>query len=189
MECPYGWTAPMIPHLISNSSTLQLNMKAEWLETFDARSFLGLPFPHLLRGQDRKEKIIAAGNLPPLLAGFLVVLANKMVVYARCKNSFLDWAGDMAFVAAPMYIAEIADSKIRGFLSSVVYPMMLPLAVYFHLKLEGYDEKGVSWIPIVSRVLVYAATFKIGLGMVPIVITAEIFQESQSFGMTIADGM
>lgn len=34
-------------------------------------------------------------------------------------------AGDMSFVAAPMYIAEIADSKIRGFLSSIIYIMML----------------------------------------------------------------
>jgi len=34
-------------------------------------------------------------------------------------------AGDMSFVAAPMYIAEIADSKVRGFLSSIIYIMML----------------------------------------------------------------
>ncbi|KAG5879466.1 hypothetical protein JTB14_025132 [Gonioctena quinquepunctata] len=364
----YGWTAPMIPYLISNSSHIETTKyEAEWLETdLMLGAFCGLPFTiYFVDKIGRKKSLLLAACLS-LLGWLMVLLANKMV-YMHVARFIFGLAGDMAFVAAPMYIAEIADSKIRGFLSSVVYLMMLvgfvivysvgpflpfyvipligcfvlflelsiftfmpespyyllyknkpelakkslryfrpnrdidfelreinkamerqkkekgrmrdillvrsnrraiiimtvlnggqhmvaisvilmnmhmileaagsiymnsslaailysvimlvfagmasiyvdkygrktlllistastsicllALAVYFHLKLEGYDVKGVSWIPIVS-VMVYAATFKIGLGMVPIVITAEIFSaKAKALGMTIADGI
>ncbi|KAL1517431.1 hypothetical protein ABEB36_001196 [Hypothenemus hampei] len=61
------------------------------------------------------------------------------------------------------------------------------ITIYFHLKNSGYDVRGISWIPIVC-VMSYAFTFKLGLGLVPIVVTAEIFSSKvKALGMTIAD--
>nr|CAH7744383.1 unnamed protein product [Callosobruchus chinensis] len=64
---------------------------------------------------------------------------------------------------------------------------LLALAIYFNFKNTGYDVRPASWIPI-TAVMIYAAGFKIGLGIVPIVITAEIFSAKvKAAGMTIAD--
>lgn len=66
---------------------------------------------------------------------------------------------------------------------------LLALSIYFHLQYIGCDVSSVSWIPIAS-VLVYAGAFKYGLGLVPIVITAEIFPaKMKAIGMTVADVM
>lgn len=63
------------------------------------------------------------------------------------------------------------------------------LALYFHLKITGYDTQSYSWVPIVS-VMIYGLVFKLGLGMVPIVMTSELFASKiKSFGMTFADGV
>ncbi|XP_030755496.1 facilitated trehalose transporter Tret1-like isoform X2 [Sitophilus oryzae] len=75
---------------------------------------------------------------------------------------------------------------VSSFLSALC---LIALAVYFHLQYLHYDVSAVSWIPIAS-VLVYAAAFKYGLGLVPIVITAEIFPaKMKAIGMTVADVM
>lgn len=66
---------------------------------------------------------------------------------------------------------------------------LLALSVYFHLQFLDIDVSSVSWIPIVS-VLIYAGVFKYGIGLVPIVITAEIFPaKMKALGMTVADVM
>lgn len=66
---------------------------------------------------------------------------------------------------------------------------LLALSVYFHLQFLDIDVSTVSWIPIVS-VLIYAGVFKYGIGLVPIVITAEIFPaKMKALGMTVADVM
>lgn len=75
---------------------------------------------------------------------------------------------------------------VSSFMSALC---LLALAVYFHLQVLEHDVSGISWIPIAS-VLVYAAAFKYGLGLVPIVITAEIFPAKiKAVGMTVADIM
>lgn len=58
------------------------------------------------------------------MAWIIIAFATK-VEYIYVARFFAGIAGDTAFVAAPMYIAEIADQKIRGFLSSIIYLMML----------------------------------------------------------------
>lgn len=71
-----------------------------------------------------------------------------------------------------------------GLLTGVALSVM---TVYFQLKHSGYDVRPISWIPV-ACVMSYAATFKLGLGIVPIVVTAEIFSAKvKAMGMTIAD--
>lgn len=63
------------------------------------------------------------------------------------------------------------------------------LGLYFHLKQLGFDTVIYSWIPVVT-VMVYVAVFKVGLGMVPIVMACEVFASKiKAFGMTFADGV
>lgn len=58
------------------------------------------------------------------MAWIIIAFATK-VEYIYVARFLAGIAGDTAFVAAPMYIAEMADQKIRGFLSSIIYLMML----------------------------------------------------------------
>nr|AHF27413.1 putative sugar transporter 1 [Phaedon cochleariae] len=364
----YGWTAPIIPYLISNSSHLATTKyEAEWLETdLMLGSFCGLPTTIYLVDKIGRKRSLLLATCCSLFGWIVIAVANKMV-YIHVVRFLFGMSANMSFVAAPMYIAEIADSKIRGLLSSIVYLMMLvgfvivysvgpflpfyvtsvvgcivliielsifsfmpespyyllfknkpelarrsleyfrpncnvtielediteaierqktergrimdiilvksnrkaiiimtilnggqhlvaisvilmnlhmilesagsiymdsshaailfsvimvisaqiaalqvdkygrkalllistvltgfcllAIAIYFHLKIAGYDVRGVSWIPIVA-VMVYAATFKLGLGIVPIVITAEIFPaKMKAIGMTVSDAM
>ncbi|KAG5895866.1 hypothetical protein JTB14_012251 [Gonioctena quinquepunctata] len=121
-----GWTAPMIPYLIGNTSHITTTeYEAEWLESdYWIGNFFGLPFTIFsVRKLGRKPSLLIA-TLISLLAWVFVAVANQMW-YIHVARFFLGLAADMAFVAAPMYIAEIAESKIRGFLSSIVQLMML----------------------------------------------------------------
>lgn len=61
------------------------------------------------------------------------------------------------------------------------------IAIYFHLKLLGYSTDLYNWVPLVA-VMAYAAGVKFGLGIVPIVITAELFPAKvKGMGMAFSD--
>ncbi|CAG9854497.1 unnamed protein product [Phyllotreta striolata] len=364
----YGWTAPMMPYLISEESHIKTTKsEVELLETIlMVGSFCGLPTTIYLVDKIGRKKSLLLAAFSSLIGWLVIAFADKMI-YIHVVRFFFGVIGNMSFVSMPMYIAEIAESKIRGFLASVVYLQMLigfvivysvgpylpfyvapiigivvlitelcvfswmpespyyllyknkheqaeksmeyfrpgkdislelkqitkaierqktekggikdiimvksnrkaiiimtvlnggqhivaisvilmnlhdilnsagsiymdsshagilfsvimlvfanfaslqvdrygrkallllsttltgfcllAIAVYFNLMLANYDVVNVSWIPIAS-VMIYAATFKIGLGVVPIVITAEIFPAKvKALGMTIADAM
>ncbi|ENN83595.1 hypothetical protein YQE_00050, partial [Dendroctonus ponderosae] len=120
----YGWTAPVAPRLLSRDSPVQVTgAQAEWLETvLMLGACCGLPLTMLLVDKiGRKASLIGTATL---LAWLMMALAPniELMFVARFLAGV---AGDTAFVAAPMYIAEVADQKIRGFLSSIIYLMML----------------------------------------------------------------
>ncbi|KAF5308004.1 hypothetical protein FQR65_LT06572 [Abscondita terminalis] len=61
------------------------------------------------------------------------------------------------------------------------------LASYFAVKNAGVDMLTVNWVPVFA-VLLYAFTFKFGLGLVPIILTAEVFASNvKAYGVTFAD--
>ncbi|XP_072389790.1 facilitated trehalose transporter Tret1-like [Diabrotica undecimpunctata] len=122
----YGWSAPYIPYLISDISHIQTTKReAEFLETaFLLGSFCGLPFTVYLVDKIGRKKSLLLASFVVLVAWLAIGLGNQMV-YIFVARFFCGMSGNMAFVAAPCFIAEIADSKIRGFLSSIIYVMML----------------------------------------------------------------
>ncbi|CAG9817079.1 unnamed protein product [Phaedon cochleariae] len=329
----YGWTAPVIPILLGPDSPVKTSKnQAEWLELLlMIGSFSGLTLTMYLVDKIGRKRSILLSSFVTLIVWIVIAVAPR-IEYIFVARLFAGAAGNMAFVATPMYIAEIADQKIRGFLSSIIYLMMLNLptryllfrdqpeaarsslkrlrpasanvekelediqqaverqrtergriqdlvvvasnrrailimtilngaqhfssisvflmnlhvileaagsiyidssiaaiifsfimlvaatmaslsidkygrktllisssistglcllviAIYFTLKSSGYDVDGISWIPIVS-VMMYACAFKLGLGMVPIVLTAELFPtKMKAIGMTLADGI
>ncbi|CAH1102741.1 unnamed protein product [Psylliodes chrysocephalus] len=122
----YGWSAPYIPYLISEISHIETNIhEAELLETcFLMGSFCGLPLTIYLVDKIGRKKSLLLASFVVLLAWIAIGVATNMI-YLFVARFFCGMCGNMAFVAAPCYIAEIADSKIRGFLSSIIYVMML----------------------------------------------------------------
>lgn len=122
----YGWTAPVIPILLSEDSPVKTTKhQAEWLETMlMLGAFSGLPTTIYFVDKIGRKYSLLLSSLTTLICWTVIGVANR-IEYIYAARFFSGMAGDMAFVAAPMYIAEIADQKIRGFLSSIIYLMML----------------------------------------------------------------
>lgn len=122
----YGWTSPMIPYLISEESHIKTTKsEAEWLETvLMAGTVIGLPLTiYLVDRIGRKWSLLLAAIIS-CFGWLTIALADKML-YIFVARFFFGVTANMAFVAAPMYVGEIAEQKIRGFLSSIIYLMML----------------------------------------------------------------
>lgn len=122
----YGWTAPTVPILLSDNSPLEVSeLQAEWLESIlMIGACCGLPLTmYLVNKIGRKKSLITSATTT--LIAWIVMAVTPTIEWVFVARFFAGMAGDMAFVAAPMYIAEIADQKIRGFLSSMIYVMML----------------------------------------------------------------
>lgn len=122
----YGWSAPLIPVLQAPDSPIKIrDTDVYWLETiYLIGGVAGLPITIYFVDKIGRQKslIIAASN--SLTACVLVIIANR-VEYLYVARFLTGLAMDVAFVSAPMYVAEIADQKIRGFLASLIFLMML----------------------------------------------------------------
>lgn len=152
----------------------------------------------LVKKNRRAITIVVTLNVGQHVAGISVILMNFHVILEAAGSIYLDTSVAAIIFALLMLIAAAYASfqidkygrKVLLIISSVTTGLcLLSLAIYFNLKHAGYDVKSVSWIPIVS-VMIYAGTFKLGLGIVPIVVTAEIFSaKMKAMGMTASDGM
>ncbi|ENN83487.1 hypothetical protein YQE_00155, partial [Dendroctonus ponderosae] len=145
----YGWTSPMIPYLQSNASHIPDVSAAatDWLETIVLMGAVtGLPFTILGVNRLGRRKCMILSALIGC-ACWTALLATSSLAAVFAARFFSGMAGDMCFVAAPMYIAEIADHRIRGFLSAMIYLMMLVgmLLVYTVGALAPY-----AWVPIIG---------------------------------------
>ncbi|KAJ8918807.1 hypothetical protein NQ315_011091 [Exocentrus adspersus] len=122
----YAWTAPTIPYLISEESHIKTTKyEAQWLETIlMIGSFCGLPLTIYLVDKIGRKNSLLLASFVQAVSWIATALAATMTGLLVARF-FSGMASDMAFVAAPMYIAEMADQKIRGFLSGIIYLMML----------------------------------------------------------------
>ncbi|KAJ8971775.1 hypothetical protein NQ317_004339 [Molorchus minor] len=131
-------------------------------------------------------------------SGINVVMMNLHMILREAGSIYMEDSSAGIVFASILLTAACAASlqldrhgrKVLLITSSVLTGSCLfVLAVYFNLKYVEYDIKRVSWIPI-AAVMTYAASFKLGLGIVPIVVTAEIFPAKiKALGMTIADAV
>lgn len=122
----YGWTSPMIPYLTSNSSHIPItHQQGEFIETiFLWGGAAGLPSSILMVNRfGRKSSMILSSFVGCLCWIMILFTHNLYVVYA--SRFMAGMAGNMVFIGAPMYIAEIAEPRIRGFLSASIYTMLL----------------------------------------------------------------
>lgn len=122
----YGWTAPILQVLEKNDSHIHLTYEDHiWLEsTYLIGGIVGQPLTVLsVDNYGRKECILFAA-IASLISWILIAVANNNI-YLYISRFIVGISGVVAFVAAPIYIAEIAEKKIRGFLSGSIYVMML----------------------------------------------------------------
>lgn len=122
----YGWTAPILPILESDDSPVHIADSDEvWLETiYMLGGLAGLPITIYLVDKIGRKRSILAASTTSLVAWVLIAVADH-VAYYYVARFMTGVAGDMAFVATPMYIAEVAEQKVRGFLAGLIYIMML----------------------------------------------------------------
>lgn len=122
----YGWTAPVIPILESPETPVHIEESdVVWLETiYMLGGLAGLPITIYLVDKIGRKWSILLASATSLVCWILIAVASRVeVLYAA--RFLTGIAGDVAFVSTPMYIAEIADQKIRGFLAGLIYIMML----------------------------------------------------------------
>lgn len=122
----YGWTSPMIPYLMSNSTHIPITLhEGEFLETvFLFGAVAGLPASiFVVNRGGRKVSMILSSFVGCLCWIMILCTYSLYVVYVA--RFFSGMAGNMVFIGAPMYIAEIAEPRIRGFLSASIYTMLL----------------------------------------------------------------
>ncbi|XP_028144669.1 facilitated trehalose transporter Tret1-like [Diabrotica virgifera virgifera] len=122
----YGWTAPVLPILLGPDSPVPITeWEGEMLETFlwvGSLSCLPLTM-YLVDKIGRKNSILLAAVLT--LTVWVITALAPSVEYLYVARFLAGTASNTAYVSTPMYIAEIAEQKIRGFLSSLIYLMML----------------------------------------------------------------
>lgn len=147
----YGWSSPMIPYFKSNETHIQVtDHDTEWMETIVLfGAFSGLPFTIIGVNYLGRKKCMIISPLIGCICWILLLVTNNLGLLFTARF-FSGMAGDMCFVAAPMYIAEIADPRIRGFLSALIYLMMLVgiLTVYIAGSLAPYYV-----VPVIGIVL------------------------------------
>ncbi|CAG9769810.1 unnamed protein product [Ceutorhynchus assimilis] len=148
----YGWTSPMIPYFKSNESHIAnvTEFDTELMETIVLYgATTGLPFTILgVNYLGRKNCMIISAAVGCIC--WIILLVTNSLALVFTARFFCGMAGDMCFVAAPMYIAEIADPRIRGFLSALIYLMMLVgiVTVYAVGSLAPY-----SAVPIIGIII------------------------------------
>ncbi|CAG9862922.1 unnamed protein product [Phyllotreta striolata] len=161
------------------------------------KSEKGRPQDLIISKSNRKAVIIMLVlNVAQHFSSISVMLMNLHEILEAADSEYMSAETAAILFAALMLIAAtIADFVVDKFgrkglltVSSLLTGLsLLVLAVYFTFKNQNYDVSGVSWIPVAS-VMVYAAVFKFGLGIIPIVMTAELFPAKvKAMGMTIAD--
>ncbi|KAF2890224.1 hypothetical protein ILUMI_15949, partial [Ignelater luminosus] len=115
----YGWTAAAIPILESEDTPVPIQKSdIVWIEnTFMLGGFARIPFTIFALNRFGRKNSILIAAVQSLIAWILKASAGSVeVLYAaRLIQGF---AGNAAFVSAPMYMAKIADKKIRGFLGA-----------------------------------------------------------------------
>lgn len=122
----YGWTAPVIPILERNETSVRISSEDHiWLESiFLIGGLAGLPVTiYCVENIGRKHTILLSA-VNSFISWILIAMANN-VAYLYIARFMIGLSSDINFVAGPMYIAEIAEPKIRGFFSGLIYVMML----------------------------------------------------------------
>lgn len=122
----YAWTAPIIPILQSPDTPVEI-AKADivWLENIYMIGALGgLPVTIFSVGKFGRKNSILIASVQNLISWIIIAVAPS-IEYLYVARFISGMASVVGFVSAPMYIGEIADQKIRGFLGAFIYLMML----------------------------------------------------------------
>lgn len=115
----YGWTSPSLPQLQHENSTIQItNEEGSWMAVMPLLgAIIGSLFGAAVLDIVGRKKVILLTAFPFFTAWLLIAYAKSVVVFLVAR--FLAGIADgLAFCSVPMYLGEIADPSIRGFLGS-----------------------------------------------------------------------
>ncbi|KAJ8954277.1 hypothetical protein NQ314_007138 [Rhamnusium bicolor] len=116
-----GWTSPYIPKLTSNSSTIPTtNDEGSWCAV---APLLGSPFGAILAAilADKIGRKNTTLLMAPVVFTCFVCIAFAQSIWQISGLRFIIGATEGAlYTTLPMYIGEISDPKIRGFLTATI---------------------------------------------------------------------
>ncbi|XP_018321662.1 facilitated trehalose transporter Tret1-like [Agrilus planipennis] len=122
----YGWTAPILPQLKGNDSSIEITHTDEiWLENIYMAGILaGLGITAWLIILFGIKFTILLGAGFHLISWILIGsnLGKEVLYVARFISGI---AGNVAFVSVPMYIGEISDKNMRGFFGTFIFTLSL----------------------------------------------------------------
>ncbi|XP_045474578.1 facilitated trehalose transporter Tret1-like [Harmonia axyridis] len=121
----FGWTSPMVPRFQTPDAPFQITeTDVTWLEmTYMLSGIAGMPITIYLVDTIGRKKSVLLASASCLIGWVLIGVADK-VWYLYAGRLINGLAADIAFICSPMYVAEIAHQKIRGFLSGLIYVMV-----------------------------------------------------------------
>ncbi|XP_057652478.1 facilitated trehalose transporter Tret1-like isoform X1 [Diorhabda carinulata] len=142
--------------------------------------------------------IITFLNLSPQLLGYSVIVMNLHVILEAAGSIYINSYNTGIISGVIMLVATIICSvsvdkfgrRILIMVSSIISGLcVLALAVYFNFKFADFNTEAISWIPIVS-VIIFCLFFKIGIGIIPMIVNAEIAPSSiRAVSVTYGDGL
>lgn len=148
------------------------------------------------KGNRKAVLILFVLNSAQHFSSISVILMNLQNIFIQADSIYMSaYTSGILFSGIMLLAAITADVVVDKFgrkilltISSILSGIfLLLLAIYFTLQKEGFDVKPVSWIPIVT-IMMYGFSFKLGLGIVPIMVTAELFPAKvKAMGMASAD--
>ncbi|XP_018321581.2 facilitated trehalose transporter Tret1-like [Agrilus planipennis] len=122
----YGWTAPMIPKLLQPDSPISITQSDQlWIENIlMIGALVGLILTIIYSQVLGRRPIIILAAVKQFVAWSLIATTSRVEVlyFARFLAGV---AGNIPFVTIPMYIAEIAEESVRGFLETFIYTNMM----------------------------------------------------------------
>ncbi|KAF5271843.1 hypothetical protein FQA39_LY07983 [Lamprigera yunnana] len=154
-----GWTAPIVPKLQMSDSPIKVTeTDIIWLESLIwVGSVVGLPITiYCLNNFGRKMSTLIAA-VQNLIAWLLIATAPS-VEFLYVSRFITGIATNNAFVSTPIYIAEIADKRIRGFLGTFTYTTML-LGIIVVYSVAPFVSLAVSSAVGASFLIVQLFTF------------------------------
>ncbi|KAF5297360.1 hypothetical protein FQR65_LT01290 [Abscondita terminalis] len=115
----YGWPSPSLPQLQHpNSTTPITNEEGSWMAVMPlAGATVGSLCGGAVLDVIGRKKTVLLTSIPFFASWLMVAYGKSVALFISAR--FLAGVGDgLAFCAVPMYLGEIADPKIRGFLGS-----------------------------------------------------------------------
>lgn len=156
----YGWTSPMIPKLMESSdSPIKITKNDEmWIETLMLiGSTIGLPFTTIAIDRIGRKNCMLISALLATCCWTLLAFADRIELILVVRF-FFGTAGVIAFVTTTIYVAEISDKEIRGFLGNALMVMML-LGMVLIYSIAPYVSVFVSSLIAAGLLIFQLVTF------------------------------
>ncbi|KAF5302786.1 hypothetical protein FQA39_LY01966 [Lamprigera yunnana] len=121
-----GWTSQVGPTLLSPDSPVKTDPSdIILLETLHLiGEIFGLPVTMYLLDKIGRKRTILVATVEGLI-GWIIIASTTSFKVLLAARFLAGIAGDVAFMATPVYVAEISDRKIRGHLEIIIFIMQM----------------------------------------------------------------